>query len=143
MVPAPWVNHITDLLYYLDTYFTTGQTSFPQYQFNIEYGPYVQGSKLQVNIKVSVPSLVRSFLGIDIDSICQQVISASTTFRTLSLISRPGPSQMCHFYLVGKLHVMCCVWHPGYAFLCEMVNTSKKTTLLHHQINPVLSSVTI
>ena len=138
---AMWVNGISDLLHYLDDYFTAGPAGSGNCQYNIntmvevckEMGFAVNPSK------VTAPSPVTCFLGIDIDSHkgvacidpkCLEAITHElTSFQQAKLVMK---QEILSF--IGKLHFVCRVCPPGWAFLCRMIETSKKAHYLHHGI---------
>ena len=89
--------------------------------------------------KVTPPASVTNFLGIDIDSVhgvahidpeCLQAIS-----QELTGFCQAKSATKCEILsLIGKLHFICRVCPPGRAFLCRMIDVSKKARYLHHRI---------
>ena len=138
---AMWANSRWDLLHYLDDYFMAGPAGTGECQHNIS--TMVQVCKdlgFMVNpSKVTSPSPITNFLGIDIAS-CQGV--AHTDPECLHVIMQEllgfhwAKSATKHdiLSLIGKLHFICRVCPPGRAFLCCMIDTSKKACYLHHRI---------
>ena len=138
---AMWVNGIHDLLHYLNDYFMTGPTGTGNFQHNInkmvevcrEMGFMVNPSK------VTSPSSITYFLGIDIDShegvACIDPEHLQAIIHELSSFHQ-AKSAMKHeiLSLIGKLHFVCRVCPPGRAFLWQMIETSKKAWYLHHHI---------
>ena len=136
-----WANSISDLLHYLDDYFMAGPAGSGECQHNIstmvkvcrELGFAVNPSK------VTDPSPITCFLSIEIDSckgvahinpecleaIMQELVSFK---QAKSATKQEIPS------LIGKLHFVSRVCPPGQAFLCRMIEVSKKACYLHHHI---------
>ena len=138
---AMQVNGISDLFLYLNDYFTAGPIGSGKCQCNItsmvkvckEMGFAVNQSK------VTAPSPITCFLGIDIDS-CKGVAhinpeSLEVIIHELtSFWHAKSATKWEILSLIGKLHFICRVCPPGQAFLHRMIGTSKKAQYLHHCI---------
>ena len=89
--------------------------------------------------KVTAPSSITHLLGIDIDS-CQGVTCIDpeclqAIMQELSGFCHVKLATKCKFLsLIGKLFFVCRVCPPGRAFLCHMIEMSKKACYLHHRI---------
>ena len=138
---AMWANGINDLLHYLDGYFMAGPAGTGECQHNIntmaqvcrEMGFVVNPSK------VTSPSPITSFLGIDIDS-CEGVACIDPKHLQAIIQELSGfcwaklATKHKILSLIGKLHFVCRVCPLGRAFLQQMIETSKKAHYLHHCI---------
>ena len=111
---AMWVNSISDLLHYLDDYFTAGPTGSGNCQCNInkmvevcsEMGFMVNPSK------VTAQSSITCFLGINIDSLegvaCIDPKSLQTIICKLSGFQQVKLAMKHEILsLIGKLHFVC------------------------------------
>ena len=89
--------------------------------------------------KVTFPSPITCFLGIDIDSHkevahidpkhLQAIIHELSSFCQAKLATK------CEIlFLIGKLHFVCRVCPSSRAFLWQMIETTKKAWYLHHCI---------
>ena len=138
---AMWANGISNLLHYLNDYFMAGPTGSGDCQHNIntvvevcrEMGFMVNPSK------VTAPSPITCFLGINIDSskgvacIDPECLEAIT--QELSGFWQAKLAMKWEILsLISKLHFICRVCPPSRAFLYRMIETSKKTCYLHHHI---------
>ena len=135
-------NSIQDLLHYLNDYFMAGPTGTGDCQHNINTKVQVcRDLGFAVNpAKVTVPSSVTNFLGIDIDShkgvthidpeSLQAIMQELSSFSHAKLATKHEILS-----LIGKLHFVYRVCPPGRAFLCHMIETSKKACFLHHRLN--------
>ena len=89
--------------------------------------------------RVTAPSPITCFLGIDIDS-REGVASIDpehlqVIIHELSGFCQAKLAMKCKILsLIGKLHFVCRVWPPSRAFLWQMIETSKKAQYLHHCI---------
>ena len=138
---AMQANGISDLLHYLDDYFTAGPTGSGDCQCNInkmveicrEMGFMVNPSK------VTAPPPITCFLGIKKDS-CKGVACIDPKCLQTIIHGLSGFWQaklaMKHeiLSLIGKLHFVCRVFPPRRVFLLRMIETSKKVHYLHHCI---------
>ena len=138
---AMWANGIKDLLHYLDNYFAAGPTGTGQCQHNISTMVQVcRDLGFVVNpAKVTSPSSVTNFLGIDIDSsqgvACIDPKHLQVIMQELSGFCQTKLATKHKILsLIGKLHFVCSVCPPDRAFLCHMIDTSKKACYLHHRI---------
>ena len=134
-------NGISDLLHYLDDYFTAGPAGTGNCQCNIykmvevcrEVGFAVNPSK------VTSPSPITCFPGIDIDSHegvadidpehLQVIIHELSSFCQAKMATKHEILSV-----ISKLHFVCGVFPPGRAFLWWMIETSKNAWYLHHCI---------
>ena len=132
-------NSVNNLLHYLDDYFTAGPTGTGKCQQNInkmvcrEMGFAVNPSK------VTSPSPVTSFLGIDIDShegvACIDPEHLQAIMQELFSLCQAKLATKCKILsLIGKLHFVCRVCPLGRAVLQCMIETSKKARYRHHYI---------
>ena len=134
-------NGMQDLLHYLDDYFTAGPADTSNCQHNI--GKMVGVCRdlgFAVNpTKVTSPASVTNFLGIDINSMqgvaridpehLQAISQELSGFRWAKSATK------CEILsLIGELHFICRVCPLGRAFLCRMIDVSKKAKYLHHRI---------
>ena len=138
---AMWANDIQDLLHYLDNYFTAGPAGTGDCQHNINIMFQVcRDLGFTINpAKVTALSSITNFLGIDIDSRkgvthidpehLQVIMQELSGFSHAKLATKHEILS-----LIGKLHFVCKVCPPGRAFLCHMIETSKKACYLHHRI---------
>ena len=138
---AMWANSMWDLLHYLDDYFTAGPADTGECQHNIDTMVQVcRDLGFVVNpSKVTSSASVTNFLGIDEDSEhwvthidpehLQAISQELTGFQQAKLATRHEILS-----LIGKLHFICRVCPPGRAFLCHMIDVSKKAHYLHHRI---------
>ena len=138
---AMQANGIWDLLHYLNDYFMEGPTGTGECQHNINIMVQVcRDLGFLVNpSKVTSPSSITDFLGIDIDS-CQGVAHIDpkhlqVIMQELSGFCRAKLATKHEILsLIGKLHFVCRVCPPGRAFLHCMIDTSEKASYLHHRI---------
>ena len=138
---AMWANSIKDLLHYLNDYFMAGPAGTGECQHNISTMVHVcRDLGFTVNpSKVTSPSPITSFLGIDIDS-HQGVAHIDPKCLQAIMQELPGFHQAKSatkqeiLSLISKLHFVCRVCPPGRAFLHCMIETSKKACYLHHRI---------
>ena len=119
-----WANGINDLLHYLNDYFTAGPAGTGESQHNINTMVQVcREMGFMVNpSKVTSPSPVTSFLGIDIDSckgvVCidpeclQAIIQDLSSFCWAKLATKHEILS-----LISNLHFVCRVCPLGRAFL--------------------------
>ena len=138
---AMQANGIQDLLHYLNDYFMAGPAGTGDCQHNINTMVQVcRDLGFTVNpAEVTVPSSVTNFLGIDIDShkgvTCIDPDHLQAIMWKLSGFSHAKSATKHEILsLIGKLHFACRVCPPGRAFLCHMIETSKKACFLHHRI---------
>ena len=138
---AMQANGMQDLLHYLDNYFTAGPADTSKCQHNI--GKMVQVCRdlgFVVNpSKVTPAALVTNFLGIDIDSVQGVARIDPEHLRAISQeltgFCWAKSATKCEILsLIGKLHFICRVCPPGRAFLCHMIEVSKKARYLHHRV---------
>ena len=134
-------NSMLDLLHYLDDYFTAGPADTSECQHNI--GKMVQVCRdlgfAGQSLKSHTPASVTNFLGIDIDSVqgvacidpeCLQAIPQ----ELIGFCWAKSATKCEILSLIGKLHFICRVCPPGRAFLCCMIDVSKKARYLHHRV---------
>ena len=138
---AMQANGINDLLHYLSNYFMSGPTGTCDCQCNINKMVEVcRELRFMVNpLKVTSPSPIACFLGIDIDShegvahIDPKHLQA--IIHELSGFHLAKSATKCEILsLIDKLHFVCRVCPPSRAFLWWMIETSKKVWYLHHCI---------
>ena len=89
--------------------------------------------------KVTSPSPITCFLGIDIDShegvACIEPEHLQAIILKLSSFHQANSAMKYEILsLIGKLQFVCRVCPPGRAFLWLMIETSKKAQDLHHHI---------
>ena len=138
---AMWANGMSDLLHYLDDYFMAGPTGSGDCQHNISTMVEVckEMGFMANPSKVTAPSPITCFLGNDIDShegvacIDPECLEAITQELSSFWQAKLAMKQEI-LSPIGKLHFACRVCPPGRAFLCRMVETSKKACYLHHHI---------
>ena len=138
---AMQANNMKDFLHYLDDYFMAGPADTGECQHNIDTMVQVcRDLGFAVNpSKVTSPASVTNFLGIDIDSVhrvtridpehLQAISQELTGFWQAKLATKHEILS-----LIGKLHFICRVCPPGRAFLCHMIDVSKKAHYLHHRV---------
>ena len=117
-------NSINDLLHYLNDYFMAGHAGHGECQHNINTMVEVCREKgFAVNpSKVTSPSPVTSFLGIDIDShkgvACIDPKHLQAIIQELSSFHWAKSATKCEILsLIGKLHFVCRMCPLGRAFL--------------------------
>ena len=138
---AMWANGINVLLHNLDDYFTAGPTGMGECQHNINTMVEVcREMGLMVNpSKVTSPSPITSFLGINIDShegvAHIDPVHLQAIIQELSSLHQAKSATKHEILsLIGKLHFVCRLCPLGRAFLQWMMETSKKAHYLHHHI---------
>ena len=114
-----WVNGISDLLHYLDDYFTTGPTGSGDCQHNINTMVEVcrEMGFAMSPAKVTAPSLVTCFLGIDINShkgvACIDPDCLGAITHELTGFHQTKSAMKWEILsLIGKLHYVCRVCLP-------------------------------
>ena len=138
---------VSDLLHYLDDYFTAGPASSARCAINLAS---IQNTCHRLGVplapeKVVGPTTSICFLGLQIDSLTMEVSLPQDKYQDLySALLSWSNRKKCQkrelLSLIGKLNFACNVVPTGRTFLRRLIDLSTQVSKLHHFLSPNLEA---